>query len=376
MRIGYVISGYNDWSQKFPGGIIKVEGQLKAFRKAGFEAELVPVHADKSMLGKLKIRVPFTSDGCAWSSVDVGRFDVLYIRRPQFVSKDFIAFLDAAKSKNPRLKILYEIPTYPYDGEQRTLAGYPLHLRERKRREGLVRYVDRIVDLSGQDMIWGIPTIQMLNGIDMDSVHPRRPSVPQSEINIICVASFAPWHAIDRLLEGMRIYYSASRQARTVHVHLLGGGTEVARLRDKAAKCGLSDCVFFYGVCDKGQMDEMYDKCTLAVASLGLHRIGIDVASTLKTREYLAKGIPFVYSGGIDVFNEDPVDFCLQVPADESPLNLVDLVAFCDSLNERETEDCLIKRIRGYAEARVSVDKAMKNVIDYLKEGCECAHEQ
>lgn len=120
-------------------------------------------------------------------------------------------------------------------------------------------------------------------------------------------------------------------------------------------------------------MDAIYNKCSMALASLGLHRIGLSIASTLKTREYLAKGIPFVYSGEIDVFREDPVDFCFQVPADESPIDIEKLVAFHDRLYAREPEDDLIARIRSYAESHVGMNAAMKNVIDYIKENC--AHE-
>ena len=69
----------------------------------------------------------------------------------------------------------------------------------------------------------------------------------------------------------------------------------------------------------------LYDRCHFAIASLGLHRIGIDVASTLKTREYLAKGMPFVYSGEVDVFRDEPAHFCMAVPADETPVDVAAL---------------------------------------------------
>ena len=117
-------------------------------------------------------------------------------------------------------------------------------------------------------------------------------------------------------------------------------------------------------------MDEVYDKCQFAIECLGCHRKGIDRSSSLKSREYLAKGMPFVYSGEIDVFLEDPVDFCLKVPADESPVDIEELVAFADGLYERESEEALIGRIRKYAEGHVGMNVAMKSVIDYVKENC------
>ncbi|WP_165045976.1 glycosyltransferase [Adlercreutzia sp. ZJ138] len=264
-----------------------------------------------------------------------------------------------------------EIPTYPYDSEMKTLRTWPLLVKDGYHRRYLKNYVDRIVDLSGHDKIFGIPTIQIINGIDLRSISPRTPSGISSvgTLNLACAATFAGWHGIDRLLAGLA-KYKQSRGGRKIRLHLMGAGSELRRLKGMAEGLALDDSVAFYGQCDRAQMDEVYDRCSMAIASLGLHRIGIDRASTLKTREYLAKGIPFVYSGEIDVFKSYPVDFCLQVPADESPVDVGKLVEFHDELYRRETERGLISRIRHYAEEHVSMDAAMANVVEYIKENC------
>lgn len=376
MRVGYVAPGYSSWTEDFPGGIKKVQGQMAALRRAGFEVELLTVDADKKRPTGMGKRVLSVAKGFSWSSVDANRFDALYIRRPGFTRKGFLRYLRDAKRRNCDLRILYEVPTYPYDKEYTTLPHRMVLAIDRANRKKLSRYVDKIVDLSGHDEIFGIPTIQMINGIDMDSVCPRQPSEWGQEVNVMCAASFEAWHGIDRLIEGMRLYVADGGDARRIKVHLLGDGPERRRLQAAASEYGLAGSIRFYGMCGEDEVDEVYDRCDFAIASLGLHRIGLDVASTLKTREYLAKGMPFVYSGEVDVFNEDPVDFCLQVPADESPLDMAGLIAFRDSLYGQEAEACVIGRIRAYAEAHVSVDMAMKNVVDYLKEDGECAHEQ
>lgn len=116
-------------------------------------------------------------------------------------------------------------------------------------------------------------------------------------------------------------------------------------------------------------MDKIYCECTMAFASLGLHRIDSGlVASTLKTREYLAKGIPFIYSGEVDVFQKNPVDFCFRVPADESPIDIQSVIDFHDRLYAGESEEHLISRIRSFAEEHVSWKVTMRPVIDYIKQ--------
>lgn len=376
MRVGYVAADYSSWSEEFPGGVRKVQGQLAAMRRAGFEVELLTLDSGKRKPTAAGKRFLFIAKGYSWSSVDVNQFDVLYIRRPGFVRRSFLKFLRDAKEKNPNLIILYEIPTYPYDKEYKVAAQLPALVLDRMNREKLARHVDRIVDLSGHAEIFDVPTIQMINGIDLTGVRSRRPSLHEGTMHIACAAAFSEWHGVDRLVEGLACYYGDRGGKRDIRVHLMGEGPELKGLKEKVLEYDLGEHVTFYGVCGKEEMDEVYDACTMAIASLGLHRIGLTVASTLKTREYLAKGMPFVYSGEIDVFNEDPVDFCLRVPADESFIDIDGLVAFHDSLYERESEDRLIERIRRYAESHVSMEKAMKGVVDYIKKGRGDIHEQ
>ena len=117
-------------------------------------------------------------------------------------------------------------------------------------------------------------------------------------------------------------------------------------------------------------MDEVYDRCTLAIASLGLHRIGLSSASTLKTREYLAKGIPFLYSGIIDVFENEPVSFCLPVEADDSPINIPKLIEFHDFIYASSSQEEVISTIRQYAEENVSIEKTLADVVEYIWREC------
>lgn len=365
MRIGYIAPGYNLWRQTVPGVEKKTCAQVEAFNRAGFEAKLVPVESDGSFFTKLKRRIPFMSDGFQWDKVDVDPFDVLYIRRPNYVSKEFLAFLQMAK--RGERQIIYEIPTYPYDQERKNLKGFPVHIRDVMHRKKLVNYVDRIADLSGHDYIWGIPTIQIINGIDLEKMQTRNPSQNNSCINIVCTASFDTWHGIDRMIEGLHIFFSKEgRKPQDVQLHLVGLGPESSRLERMVADKGLEDHVVFHGLCDEGEIGEIFDECTLAIECLGCHRKGLSLSSSLKSREYLAKGLPFIYSGKIDVFEEDQVDFCMQVPASEAPIEVEKVVQFHNALYDKEMEDGLIDRIRAYAEEHVSIERTMSGVIAYL----------
>lgn len=370
MRLAFVVSDKQYDVEKFPGGVKKIDGQVKAFRDGGIECQLLHVTVNTSLVVKVARRLPFFGDGTDWDDADLNGFDALYMRRPLFVNGTYLRWLKNLKTNNPSLKVLYEIPTYPYDDEMRRPKVRLLLLKDKVNRGKLRRYVDRVVDLSGHEEIFGIPTIQIKNGIDLNDVEERLPTGRSDVFRMLCVASFEKWHGVDRLLRGIANYYSSGNSRRMV-LHLVGDGRALGELRRLSDELSLGDMVYFHGRMKPEEFGPLYDECDLAVASLGLHRIGINLASTLKTREYLAKGVPFVFSGEIDVFRDEPVDFCLQIPADESPVDMLKLLEFCDGLYERETPIDLTKRIRRYAEQHVSMDAAMKPVIEYLKKGCD-----
>ena len=74
------------------------------------------------------------------------------------------------------------------------------------------------------------------------------------------------------------------------------------------------------------ELNDLFNKCDFAIGSLGRHRSGIDKIKTLKNREYAARGIPFAYSETDEDFENMPYVF--KVPADESPINIKELLDF------------------------------------------------
>jgi glycosyltransferase involved in cell wall biosynthesis len=317
--------------------------------------------------------LPLFSDGISWPDPDKLRAaDYLYIRRPRFASKELIRLLQDVRKTNPDILVLYEIPTYPYDGEMSGVKMSFALRKDRKYRQELPALVDRAVILVDEDRALGMPTVRITNGVDLGAIATRKPSARAGRIDILCVAYFEPWHGADRLLEGLAGYYKSTQDPREVHVHLAGGGSQLPSLKRIAESRGLSEHVTFYGPLSPDELDPLYDRCGLAVECLGMYRKGLGhaVSASLKSREYLAKGIPFIYAGKIDLFQQNPVDFCLQIPDDPSPVDIPQVIAFYDSLHDRESDAELIRRIRSYAEEHVSMDAAMRNVVALIEERC------
>lgn len=367
-RIGFLVSDWDGTQKITPGIARKIRGQVKALGCAGLRVDLVPVGGHSLRSEKVLDRVPFYSDHGAWREALDTNYDGIYIRRPSYVSSGMLKALREYRAKRPDSLVVYEVPTWPYDAEDRTLTRLPIHIKDLMHRGGLRDVVDRVADLSGADSIFGVQTLPIINGVDLDSVRQRDVIDGNDDVvNIICVAAFARWHGVDRLLHGLAEYRRMGEPCGPVHLDLAGDGPELGALKRIVEIGDLSDMVTFHGMLDTAGMAAVYDRCQVGVASLGLHRIGLDRASTLKTREYLAKGLPFVYSGEIDVFEGRDIDFCLQVPADESSLDIGGVVRFYRSLVDGCGESALAAHIRSFAESHVSVEAAMASVASYFK---------
>lgn len=260
-----------------------------------------------------------------------GPFDIAYMRMiPAFPG--LISFL---KSIRPSCEsIVYEFPTYPYDGENgkrvfsvRNIAKYS----DRICRKKLKKYVDlSIVFTDELESLFGIPTIVLRNGIIVDK-YRLKSNLPSDKIEILCMGKLQNWHGYDRIIAGA-IEYKKTHADIPFKLHIIGDGNARALLIEQAKSGGLDETIIdFPGIVVGNELDDYFDKCSIAIESLGMHRLNLKYSSTLKSREYLARGIPFAYTlhiPGID----DECDYCYKIPVDESPVDMEKLLKWEGSL--------------------------------------------
>ena len=365
-RHGYYICNPLNPDDDLQSGIEKkVVSQIRCFNEAGLDCTPIQAPYSGGRLRKGIGSLPGFSDGVDWPKEGVlDGAGYLYIRRPFYSSKQFIEMLASFRRRNPDSIVVIEVPTYPYDSELKSPELFFAVKKDKKYRNQWKKYVDYVADLTGEPSIFGIPTLHIKNGID--SISPRKPRISyQESIDIVCVASFAPWHGYDLLLKGLELYY-ANGGARQITVHFAGEGPSLPGLKRVAHEARhLDNRVFFHGMLGKSELDDLYNRCNCAAGCLGLHRrSSMVVDSALKTREYLAKGIPFFSKGYVDVFLDHPADFYLSFESNESPVDIEEVISFLDGIARKYTDNRLIERMREYASKTVSMDIAMREVID------------
>jgi glycosyltransferase involved in cell wall biosynthesis len=354
------------------GIIHKMEQQTAAFRALGFNA--LQLHTSRNGLcGDGQLVSPYWPKHPAFAPLHhrlsfyrkaygvLARWrpDLIYLRYP-LSTPATVSFIKAVKSELPRSKLVVEVPTYPYDQEAETIVQRVTSASDKALRRILKHWVDMVVTFHGRDEIFGIPCLQTANGISPEAITHRANRPTSGPIRAIAVANLARWHGYDRLIEGM-----VGTPDSEFKLRFVGDGPAKADLERLVRDRGLCGQVDFLGVRRGAELDELFEDSDVGIGSLGDHRRGLNVASSLKAREYCARGMPFVFS------TSDP-DFppghggWLQLPANDRPIPLGKVVALA---NESRRSAALGQALRRYAEDRLTWQAKLTGLLNRLDVG-------
>lgn len=281
-----------------------------------------------------------------------------------FADKQFEKVIKRLKSQGT--KILVEIPTFPYDKELKDcLENRIVLFLDKKYRKRMNKYVDKIVIYSKEKKIYGISTINTMNGIDFSKISINKYKGKSDEIGIIAVADLANWHGYDRFIQGIGDYYQNGGN-RNVHFYIVGEGNALKQYKELVKKYAIENHVSFCGALYGEQLDAIYCKCKLAVECLGMHRKGMNYSSSLKSREYAAKGMPIVTSAIIDVFNENEYPYIYKASEDETPISIPDVLEFYERIYGGKEYDVVAREIRDFAYERCDLDVTFRSIVNFL----------
>jgi hypothetical protein len=171
------------------------------------------------------------------------------------------------------------------------------------------------------------------NGIDVKSLKLIKnwPNWISKELRLVMVASLQTWHGVDRLIDGLNIYYNNSINDAyfNITITIIGDGDIKSVLINKVEDFKLNDFFCFPGYLKGEELDKIFENAHIGISALGSYRKKLYSSSTLKVREYVARGLPFVLA-------EDDIDFPLgtsfvyRVPNDPTPINFFELIEWYD----------------------------------------------
>lgn len=354
--------------RQFIGVSKKIDMQLEEFCRQ-YSMEEVEVKAlDRNIIQRVFGLFPTASISRNYEEAlsQIEEPDFVYVRRT-VADRKYLLFLRTIREKFPNCKIIIEIFTYPYDRDDfYKWDAWPFLLKEWIYRPQLKKYVNRFVTYSDDDLIFGIPTIKAINGVSFDKVQCVSGSHIEGEINLLGVAFMQRQHGYERVIEGIYRYYEEGGQ-EIVRLHLVGDGPEKQKYRDLVEQFQLEDKILFYPTLDGKELEEMYDRCDIALIAFGMYKVGFTgKISAIKSREYMAKGMPMISGAKIDVLEEN-YPYIKLFPNNQEPVDIKEIITFYKGLLKIESNKVkLALKIREDAKQRVSMESALKPIVDYI----------
>ena len=130
------------------------------------------------------------------------------------------------------------------------------------------------------------------NGFDIMSVNQSTRPEYKKTFNIIFIASrFAVWHGLERIIKSAQKY----KGPEIINIKLVG---KILDSKTNTLLTSFSNSLITFqkiGIKEGKELEEIYSDIHLGISSMGLYNIGLKEACVLKTRDYIARSVPFIY---------------------------------------------------------------------------------
>ena len=190
--------------------------------------------------------------------------------------------------------------------------------------------------------------LTLTNGVDVARLPLAAGWAERTTYHLVAAGTLAQWHGYDRLLAGLPSHPEAT-------LTVVGDGPELPALRALAAAHRLGT-----GTLTGAAFDAVMAAADVGVSSLGEHRRGSFALSPLKTRDYLARGLPLVSAGDDPDLRDDP-NFVYRAPVSDRPLDLRRITAWLDRL--RHNPCVTPQTIRSFALAHLDMTQRAAAIL-------------
>lgn len=374
MKLLY-LSTWDFSNEKSDGVCKKIKAQIRAFEEAGHQVDFIFLNGNDVIYKKNNTERRIASIGVIkktpayikmYRYIKGEHYDCVYNR---YGMMDYFYYRVLKRLHKNGARIFIEIPSYPYRGE--LPDGILYHIMDKwdqKYSKKMKLFVERIFTYSMDELIFNIPAIQIMNGVNLDEIKPIsvRAQIDDT-IDLLIVAMMQKHHGCERILQGLSKYYKDGGM-RKIFCHFVGDGPEKAYYEKIVKNEQLEDRVIFYGMKSGLQLDDIYEKADIGICTLGGYKKDTFISSELKSREYLAKGLPIISGVTIDLFENSESEYYLELPNSSQPVNIEDIIKFYDRIyNGEKNKQQIVKDIRSYAETVVDIRATMAKVISAME---------
>jgi hypothetical protein len=200
------------------------------------------------------------------------------------------------------------------------------------------------------------------DGVSSSAYAAYCPPEINDEIHLIFLkgASFdAPYYGLDRLFSALQHQTSTKR----FYLTIIGANLEFEK--NLALEYNVREFVNFKNEMNKSALDKEFNHYHMAVGTLGSHRKGLLSNSTIKNREYFARGIPFFFAHHDPDISDNEVAklYSLELAADDSMVNLESLEKFVQKVREINNWQM---GMREYAAEKMDFSVKVREIADFI----------
>jgi len=332
----------------------KVFGQLEAIQHHGHHATLLYLKGDELMVvegGEVVDALPLGKKHRLWHQWNYYNYVDSYLQTKEKYDAFYIryhiptpAYLKFLKSyENRGIFTFCEVPTYPYTKEFKGLKGRLYHLLDQQYAQKAGRYYDEVISFYPADRIFGKKPLVINNAIGQSIIERGANLVQQrtepdagksKQLRLFgLAANLEVFHGFDRILMGMRDYYSASSSTQDIHFTIVSQGTEFERLKDLAQEWNILDRLTFLPPTTGNGLDHLLLSNDIGIGTIARCRVGLKTDSSLKSREYCSFGLPLILSAPDRSFPES-LPFVHYIPNTEEPVNIDQMINWYSQLTK------------------------------------------
>lgn len=310
------------------GIIQKMYAQRDALCSLGFDVKLKFLKGDNNTNRWYRFSDVVLFFSQLSREIDAKNFDFVYIRFTP-IDFGFERFIKKLKKTNPDIKIILEIPTYPFTFEYKAWSRRWYFELFKTDLGSICECLHTVLYIGEKFKCKHVPCIKINNAAEVLEYPLRKYSYEEDSYHFAVSGSLFFWMGLDRLFNGIVEYYKNNPRNKKITVHIIGAGPMKHRWqREFKNKVN----IIFYNFNDTFGVNQVWNKADLGIGSLGAHRKNVYHLSPLKHREYAARGIPFVYAG-IDEHFENK-NYLLRVPSNDEEIDISSVLDHIDKLRQ------------------------------------------
>lgn len=300
-------------------------------------------------------------------SVNLTEYDRVVLRYPLAAMLGLRSFLNEHGSRiitEHHTDEISELESLPFE---HNINGYlkPIRTFAEKhfgatilsRLAGIIAVTDEIRELELARVGHPIPAMTLTNGIHVDRIPLTgfKPFRAGEELTMLLVANnFSPWQGLSRLIHSLR-EYSGETALRLVLIGLIEEPELAANFSHQSV--AIDAVGSKYGE----DLEKYFRQANLGISTMALYTKKMRQACSLKTREYIARGLPFIYAYDDPDLEED-TPFALSFQNDTSVVDFRKVVAFAQQVSRRPN---LSEEMRRYAEKHLSLEVKVRQMYDF-----------